>query len=177
MIKTAKQHHKPSTVGQFVLYGMLKGAYNLFNFVTRFDPDDPTEHSMQMRLILLESIAGIPPFIMSGYRHFRSLRNLSYDGGRIYTHLEEAENERMHLVSCMQMFGAGSAMKMTVYTAQLVTTPVLWMFCLISPRSLNRFVGYLEEVTYLYVLNNKHSYIMTFILAIIFFIWTLHSLA
>lgn len=43
---------------------------------------------------------------MAGYRHFRSLRNMQYDGGRIYTHLEEAENERMHLIACMQIFEA-----------------------------------------------------------------------
>lgn len=160
VLKTAKQHYEPQTIGQHLQYGILRGAYNIFNFVTRFDKSDPTPQSMKIRLILLESIAGVPPFIVAGYRHFRSLRNLSYDGGRIYTHLEEAENERMHLVSCMQVFEAGALMKASVYGAQFVLTPFCWFFCLVSPRSMNRFVGYLEELaceTYSTVLSKVND--------------------
>ena len=83
---------------------------------------------------------------MAGYRHFRSLRNMTYDGGRIYTHLEEAENERMHLIACMQVFEAGPITSTLVTIAQIFITPFCWFFCLWNPKFLNRFVGYLEEL-------------------------------
>jgi len=50
------------------------------------------------RIILLESIAGVPGMVGGTLRHLRSLRLLRRDGGWIHTLLEEAENERMHLL-------------------------------------------------------------------------------
>jgi Alternative oxidase len=44
---------------------------------------------------------------MIGSRHFRSLRTLKRDHGWIATLLEEAENERMHLLLCLNKFEAG----------------------------------------------------------------------
>lgn len=128
VLKTAKSHTAPKTVIDSVQYWFLRGLYNTFNFVTRYDKHDPSPESIKLRLILLESIAGVPPFIMAGYRHFRSLRNLSYDGARIYTHLEEAENERMHLISCMQVFDAGLFMKSLVFRSVCIW-PNLHIFC------------------------------------------------
>lgn len=158
--KTAKKHYEPKTTMDKSTYWFLRGLYNAFNFVTLFDKNDPSESSMVLRLILLESVAGVPPFIMAGYRHFRSLRNITYDGGRIYTHLEEAENERMHLICCMQAFEATWKMKLLVYGAQVFITPFCWFFCLLKPQYLNRFVGYLEELaceTYSSVLDHVNN--------------------
>ena len=44
-----------------------------------------------------------------GFRHFRSLRTLKRDHGWIATLLEEAENERMHLLLCLNKFEAGES--------------------------------------------------------------------
>merc|ERR1712017_60087 len=71
-----------------------------FNFVTGYDPVDPSPRSVAWRLIILESFAGVPGFVAAGFRHFYSLRTLKRDHGAIYTFLEEAENERMHLLVC-----------------------------------------------------------------------------
>ena len=49
------------------------------------------------------NLHNIPP----GFRHFRSLRTLERDHGWIATLLEEAENERMHLLLCLNKFQAG----------------------------------------------------------------------
>merc|ERR1739848_985229 len=158
--KTASNHVAPKKASDYIFFGILRFAYNSFNYITGFDKNDPTPESMRTRLILLESVAGIPPFVMAGYRHFRSLRNLAYDGGRIYTHLEEAENERMHLVSCMQIFEAGSLMKASVFSVQIVACPAFFMLCCAKPQWLNRFVGYLEELaceTYSTVLDHCNN--------------------
>jgi len=144
--ETRFDHVAPEGWMDKATYWILRGVYSAFNFMTRFDKNDPSPSSMKFRLILLESVAGVPPFIMGGYRHFRSLRNMSYDGGRIFTHMEEAENERMHLIICMQLFEAAWYTKAAVVVAQILITPFCWFFCLLNPRYLNRFVGYLEEL-------------------------------
>lgn len=46
------------------------------------------------RILLLESIAGVPGMVAATVRHLRSLRLMKRDGGWIHTLLEEAENER-----------------------------------------------------------------------------------
>jgi hypothetical protein len=100
---------------------------------------------MEWRLIILESVAGVPGFIGAGFRHFRSLRNLKRDHGWIATLLEEAENERMHLLVCLQMFKASFVTRFLVLAAQVTLTPFLITLYAIHPKSVHRFVGYLEE--------------------------------
>ena len=90
-------------------------------------------------------MAGVPGFVAAGFRHFRSLRRIEKDGGFIATLLEEAENERMHLLVCFKMFGASFWVRSAVLAAQCIMTPVLMTVYLVHPRSMHRFVGYLEE--------------------------------
>jgi len=47
-----------------------------------------------MRILFLETIAGVPGFTAAMIRHLRSLRIMRRDGGWIHMLLEEAENER-----------------------------------------------------------------------------------
>ena len=67
------------------------------------------------------------------------------DYGWIHTLLEEAENERMHLLVCMKMFEAGPATKALVVAAQFSMTPFLMLTYMVKPGAMHRFVGYLEE--------------------------------
>jgi hypothetical protein len=123
----------------------MYGAYHTFNFVTRYKAENPSVQAIVWRLIILESIAGVPGFVAAGFRHFRSLRTLHRDHGWIATLLEEAENERMHLLVCLKMFEASPATRFMVVAAQMVMTPILMGIYLVHPRSMHRFVGYLEE--------------------------------
>jgi hypothetical protein len=59
-----------------------------FNFLTGYNKENPSVKSIEWRLILLESVAGLPGFIGAGFRHFRSLRRIEKDGGFIATLLE-----------------------------------------------------------------------------------------
>ena len=54
-------------------------------------------------------------------RHMRSLRTMRRDYGRIHTLLEEAENERMHLLTFMQMAKPGVFFRAAVLGAQVRT--------------------------------------------------------
>jgi hypothetical protein len=123
----------------------MSSAYHSFNFITGYKAENPSVKSIEWRLIILESIAGVPGFVAAGFRHFRSLRSLERDHGWISTLLEEAENERMHLLVCLKMFDASPLTRTLVVTAQMVMTPFLMGVYMVHPRSMHRFVGYLEE--------------------------------
>ena len=55
------------------------------------------------RVIFLETIAAVPGFIGAMHRHLQSLRGLKRDNGWIHTLLEEAENERIHLLTFIHL--------------------------------------------------------------------------
>lgn len=123
----------------------MYGLYHSFNFITGYDHRNPSVKSMEWRLIVLESFAGVPGFVAAGFRHFRSLRALKRDHGWIATLLEEAENERMHLLLCLHTFKANSVTRFMVVAAQMVMTPFLMGLYLLHPKAMHRLVGYLEE--------------------------------
>ena len=58
-----------------------------------------SESKYLTRAIFLETIAAVPGMVAGMHRHMRSLRTLRPDGGWIHHLLEEAENERMHLLT------------------------------------------------------------------------------
>ncbi|GAB5365244.1 hypothetical protein AAMO2058_001040600 [Amorphochlora amoebiformis] len=138
--------HTPETWTDKAMHFLVKRVlYNGFNWITGFDKTNPTARSCAWRLIILESVAGVPGMVAAGMRHFRSLRTLRRDYGWIHTLLEEAENERMHLLVCLKMFGAGIFTRTMVISAQYSMVGFLSLTYLVNPKALHRFVGYLEE--------------------------------
>merc|ERR1712217_152388 len=106
------------------------------------------------------SFAGVPGFMAAMFRHFRSLRTLHRDHGWIHTLLEEAENERMHLLVCMKMFEATFITRILVLASQVFMTPFLAALYTVNPPSVHRFVGYLEEtacVTYANIIHQVET--------------------
>ena len=58
----------------------------------------PNVNKALTRIVFLETVAGVPGSIAATVRHLASLRRIRRDNGWIHTLLEEAENERMHLM-------------------------------------------------------------------------------
>ena len=81
----------------------------------------------------------------------RRIMKLNVD--RIETLLEDAYNERMHLLTFLKMAEPGWFMKMMILGAQGVFSNAFFFAYLVSPKACHRFVGYLEEeATYTYSL-------------------------
>lgn len=144
--------HQPQTISDRIANLVMLGCYNGFNLLTGYRHDNPTVKSIIWRLIVLESIAGVPGFVAAGFRHFRGLSWMFRDHGWIPTLLEEAENERMHLILVLENFHASRLTRFLVLCGQGVMIPAMMLTCLVHPRSVHRFVGYLEETAI-------HSYI------------------
>ncbi|KAJ5785167.1 Alternative oxidase [Penicillium pulvis] len=104
-----------------------------------------TEKKWMHRFIFLETVAGVPGMVGGMLRHLRSLRRMKRDNGWIETLLEEAFNERMHLLTFLKIAEPGWFMRLMVLGAQGVFFNGFFLSYLISPRICHRFVGYLEE--------------------------------
>ncbi|KAG9102227.1 hypothetical protein FS749_011656 [Ceratobasidium sp. UAMH 11750] len=109
-----------------------------------------TERKWLMRIIFLESIAGVPGMVAGMLRHMRSLRLMKHDQGWIHTLLEDAENERMHLMTFMSLKKSSRLFRAWILGAQGVFYNAFFLGYLISPKTAHRFVGYLEEAVFTY---------------------------
>lgn len=70
------------------------------------------------------------------------------DHGWIDTLLEEATNERMHLLIWMQMTQPNALERLFVLAAQGTYIAAYSTLYLISPKTAHRTVGYLEEAAF-----------------------------
>lgn len=76
---------------------------------------------------------------------------------RIESLLEEAYNERMHLLTFLKLAEPGWFMRLIVLGAQGVFFNSFFISYLVSPRTCHRFVAYLEEeavMTYSHAIND-----------------------
>ena len=69
-------------------------------------------------MCFLETVAGVPGMVAAMLRHLRSLRTMRRDNGWIHTLLEEAENERMHLLTFLQLRQPGPLFRGAVLVTQ-----------------------------------------------------------
>lgn len=97
------------------------------------------------RAIVLETVAAVPGMVAGVFRHLRSLRRMSHDGGWIPELLDEAENERMHLLTFLKIQRPTLFERLVVAGTQGVFFTLYSLAYLLSPRTAHRFVGYLEE--------------------------------
>eukprot|EP00741_Cyanophora_paradoxa_P002203 tig00000555_g2135.t1 len=97
------------------------------------------------RAVVLETVAGVPGFVSAMISHLRSLRNIQHDSDHIQTLLDEAENERMHLMVFMEIARPNLFERGLVLAVQAVFTSVYSVLYAAFPKTCHRFVGYLEE--------------------------------
>ena len=129
-----------------IAYYSVQFVRKWFDLVTGYSFGIKGEGPWLRRVVFLETIAGIPGMVGAMIRHLSSLRHMKRDHGWIHTLLEEAENERMHLMIALLIKGRpGFLVHSTVVLSQGIVFPVYALLYAISPRFCHRFVGYLEE--------------------------------
>ncbi|KAF1794367.1 Alternative oxidase [Phytophthora cactorum] len=147
-ISTMEQTHHPIVkMHERVAYLAVQTLRTGFDVISgyRGPGGAMTEKDWLHRCLFLESVAGVPGMVGGMLRHLRSLRKFKRDYGWIHTLLEEAENERMHLLIFMNIKQPGYMFRALVLGAQGVFFNGFFLTYLVSPKTCHRFVGYLEE--------------------------------
>lgn len=97
------------------------------------------------RAVVLETIAAVPGMVGGLLQHLKSLRFIRDDRGWIKTLLDEAENERIHLLVYNQIAKPNSSERLLIMIVQFFFYHLYFLLYLISPHTAHRVVGYLEE--------------------------------
>ncbi|XP_059447569.1 ubiquinol oxidase, mitochondrial-like [Corylus avellana] len=95
--------------------------------------------------MMLETVAAVPGMVGGMLLHLRSLRKFEHSGGWIKALLEEAENERMHLMTMIELVKPKWYERLLVLAVQGVFFNAYFIAYLLSPKLAHRIVGYLEE--------------------------------
>lgn len=113
------------------------------------------------RAVVLETVAGVPGMVAGMWNHLRSLRRMEPDDrGWIKTLLEEAENERMHLMIFIEIAKPSLLERMLVLVAQLIFWHFYFILYVFFPKTAHRMVGYFENqavVSYTHYLEEIDS--------------------
>jgi ubiquinol oxidase len=130
-------HHRVAGVSDGVAFGFTKAL--------RFVADTFFAQRYGHRAIVLETVAAVPGMVGATLTHLRCLRRMCDDRGWIRTLLEEAENERMHLMTFIHVAKPNWFERCVILGVQWVFYAAFFLLYLASPRTAHRVVGYFEE--------------------------------
>lgn len=131
------QHRVPENMRDKVAY--------LFVKFLRFFADSFFAGRYGHRAVILETIAAVPGMVGGSLQHLKSLRRMESDHGWIRTLLDEAENERMHLLTFITIAQPSRFERLLILIVQGVFYNLYFLLYLLSPATAHRVVGYLEE--------------------------------
>lgn len=98
------------------------------------------------RAVVLETVAGVPGMVAGMWQHLRSLRKMQPDDrGWIKTLLDEAENERMHLMIFIEIAKPNWFERLLILFAQFVFWHFYFVLYVLFPKTAHRMVGYFED--------------------------------
>lgn len=144
-LEVKETHTQPGGIADWIAFAGVKTLRTTFDVLSGYRFGKLTENKVLYRAIFLETVAGVPGMTAGMLRHLRSLRRMDRDHGWIHTLLEEAENERMHLMTFIQLKKPGILFRLAVIATQGVFMPIFAFMYMVHPHLCHRFVGYLEE--------------------------------
>ena len=97
------------------------------------------------RAVVLETVAGVPGMVAGVVHHLRSLRNMKDDNGMIKELLEEAENERMHLMTFIEIAKPSKFERFLILLAQIFFGIFYTFLYIFFKKTAHRMIGYFEE--------------------------------
>lgn len=130
-------HHETQGFRDTVAYYFVRGAVVFANIFFR--------ERYGHRAIVLETLAAIPGMVGGLLQHLKALRHIRDDHGWIKTLIDEAENERMHLMIYAHIAKPTMFERLMIVFIQTVFYIFYFLVYLFSPRTGHRLVGYLEE--------------------------------
>jgi ubiquinol oxidase len=97
------------------------------------------------RAVVLETVAAVPGMVAGMWQHLKSLRRMQDDRGWIKTLLDEAANERMHLMTFIEIAKPNWFERLLILLSQGVFWHMYLIIYVLSPKTAHRIVGYFEE--------------------------------
>jgi len=131
------KHHKPKNKSDRIALAFTK--------FLRFVADTFFRKKYGHRAVVLETVAAVPGMVAGMLTHLKSLRKMEDDRGWIKVLLEEAENERMHLMTFIEVAKPTAIERFVIIAAQFIFTVMYSIIYLVSQRTAHRIVGYFEE--------------------------------
>ena len=130
-------HHAPDGVSDRIALGftkLLRWTFDTF-FAERYGH----------RAVVLETVAAVPGMVGATINHLHCLRRMCDDKGWIRTLMDEAENERMHLMTFIEISQPTRFERAMIIGVQWVFYLLFFALYLISSKTAHRVVGYFEE--------------------------------
>jgi ubiquinol oxidase len=134
---TLTYHHEPSGLSDSIALGLTK--------ILRFMADTLFAKRYGHRAVILETVAAVPGMVGGMLVHLRCLRQMKDDDGWIQTLLDEAQNERMHLMTFIAVAKPNWFERALILIAQGVFFNAFFLLYLLSAKTAHRLVGYFEE--------------------------------
>lgn len=97
------------------------------------------------RAVVLETVAAVPGMVAGLLQHLRAIRRMRDDQGWIKELLDEAENERMHLMTFIQVAQPSLFERGLIMIAQAIFYNFYFFLYLFAPKTAHRVIGYFEE--------------------------------
>ncbi len=97
------------------------------------------------RAVVLETVAAVPGMVGGLLQHLKALRHIRDDQGWIKELIEEADNERMHLMTFIKIAQPSGFERFLIAVTQMIFYNLYFFLYLLAPRVAHRVVGYLEE--------------------------------
>ena len=130
-------HFKPENLSDRIAFSFTK----FLRFIADFFFAKRYGH----RAVVLETVAAVPGMVAGMLNHLKSLRRMEQDPGWIKVLLDEAENERMHLMTFIHIAKPSAIERFIIILVQGIFFNLYFIMYLISPRTCHRIVGYFEE--------------------------------
>ena len=136
-MENLNRHHKPQNLSDKIAFAFTK--------FLRFLADTFFKKKYGHRAVVLETVAAVPGMVAGMLLHLKSLRKMQDDKGWIKILLDEAANERMHLMTFIKIAQPTFIERMIIMIAQFIFILMYLFIYLISQRTAHRIVGYFEE--------------------------------
>lgn len=130
-------HHVPADIHD-------RNALRIVKFM-RFFADKFFAKRYGHRAVVLETVAAVPGMVGGLLQHLKAIRHIRDDQGWIRELLEEADNERMHLMTFIQIAEPTRLERWIIMLGQAVFYNLYFWTYLFAPKTAHRIVGYLEE--------------------------------
>ena len=136
-MENLNRHHKPQDLSDKIAFAFTK--------FLRFLADTFFKKKYGHRAVVLETVAAVPGMVAGMLLHLKSLRKMQDDKGWIKILLDEAANERMHLMTFIKIAKPTFIERMIIMVAQFIFILMYLFIYLVSQKTAHRIVGYFEE--------------------------------